>query len=224
MQIVKYLCEVFSLAFLVCWRRAWHVLLFGERLSTCLADVLRQLIYIYRSFCLSGKNSRLMMLSFCDWRKLNLDRFLWIESLPSQMLCSDFFRSFSRIVRNQPVGMRSCRLSCYVCKLWCFCFCGSFVMASSHWFFFSKCVPNNRPLKSISKWIMRSFVQCFFRGQWHKVYVVIFVFLELMWGWFHWEHRVYIGISRCLMSVFLIQSLLETVWGFFESLLQLDIS
>ena len=37
-----YVYEIFNLEFLVCWRRAWYVLWLRERLSTSLADVLRQ--------------------------------------------------------------------------------------------------------------------------------------------------------------------------------------
>ena len=39
---VIYVYEVFSPEFLVCGRRAWYVLRLRERLSTSLADVLRQ--------------------------------------------------------------------------------------------------------------------------------------------------------------------------------------
>ena len=38
-----YVYEVFCLEFLVCWRRAWYVFRFRERLSVSLSDVLRQL-------------------------------------------------------------------------------------------------------------------------------------------------------------------------------------
>ena len=37
-----YVYEVFSLEFLICWRRAWYVLRLRKWLSTSLADVLRQ--------------------------------------------------------------------------------------------------------------------------------------------------------------------------------------
>ena len=43
---VIYVYEVFSLEFLVCWRRAWDVLRLRERLSASLADVLRQLSFL----------------------------------------------------------------------------------------------------------------------------------------------------------------------------------
>ena len=42
---VIYVYEVFSLEFLVCWRRAWYVPRFRERLSTSLAEVLRQTVF-----------------------------------------------------------------------------------------------------------------------------------------------------------------------------------
>ena len=42
---VIYVYEIFSLEILVCWRRAWYVLLLRERLSTSLADVLRQWLH-----------------------------------------------------------------------------------------------------------------------------------------------------------------------------------
>ena len=42
---IMYMYEVFSLEFLAGWRQAWYVLRLKERLSTSLANVLRQLCY-----------------------------------------------------------------------------------------------------------------------------------------------------------------------------------
>ena len=47
---VIHMYEFFILEFLVCWRQAWDVLRFRERLSTSLADVLRHIAHDFGIF------------------------------------------------------------------------------------------------------------------------------------------------------------------------------